>query len=289
MAATVKQEIFFLTPAFEKMKTLDNHTLIYDNECPMCDLYTSGFIKTGMMDKDGRVCYADARPLTPSLDMQRARNEIALVNRNTGHVTYGIDSLFTILGNRFPVLRFLFSCTPFRWFISKFYKFISYNRKVIAPSRTFESPGSCVPDFNLKYRLAYILLTWLLTSWIVTQYVALLVPIVTPSTMMREYWLSGGLILSQLLVVLRIRKDRAIHYVGNMMTVSMMGAIVLWIVMKGFYLVDGVSPIIAVIVLLTVVFLMLIEHMRRVRMLGLPLAITVTWVVYRFIALFIIL
>jgi hypothetical protein len=37
------------------------------------------------------------------------------------------------------------------------YYFISYNRKVIAPSST-QNSQSCNPDFHLKYRVLYILL-----------------------------------------------------------------------------------------------------------------------------------
>ncbi len=36
------------------MKTLRNHTLIYDKECPMCNLYSKGFIQSGMLDENGR-------------------------------------------------------------------------------------------------------------------------------------------------------------------------------------------------------------------------------------------
>ena len=36
------------------MKTLENHTLLYDEDCPLCQVYSSGFIKTGMLDQNGR-------------------------------------------------------------------------------------------------------------------------------------------------------------------------------------------------------------------------------------------
>ena len=36
------------------MKTLENHTLLYDKDCPMCEVYSSTFIKCGMLEKDGR-------------------------------------------------------------------------------------------------------------------------------------------------------------------------------------------------------------------------------------------
>ncbi len=35
------------------MKTLHNHVIFYDADCPMCNLYTNAFVKTGMLDSNG--------------------------------------------------------------------------------------------------------------------------------------------------------------------------------------------------------------------------------------------
>ncbi len=32
------------------MKTLENQTLLYDEDCPLCQAYTSAFVKTGILD-----------------------------------------------------------------------------------------------------------------------------------------------------------------------------------------------------------------------------------------------
>jgi predicted DCC family thiol-disulfide oxidoreductase YuxK len=40
------------------MKTLENHTLLYDEDCSLCKVYTTGFIKTGMLDQNGRQAYS---------------------------------------------------------------------------------------------------------------------------------------------------------------------------------------------------------------------------------------
>ena len=67
------------------MKTLNNHLILFDAECPMCRLYTNAFVSTGLLEKDGRMAYqelpADACPI---LDRQRAADEIALINQQTG-------------------------------------------------------------------------------------------------------------------------------------------------------------------------------------------------------------
>ena len=41
------------------MKTLKNHILIYDKDCPMCAVYSSAFIGSGMLDKNGREAFCE--------------------------------------------------------------------------------------------------------------------------------------------------------------------------------------------------------------------------------------
>ena len=117
------------------MKTLENHTLLYDKDCPMCEVYSSTFIKCGMLEKDGRENFSQMSEKNEILiDYNRAKNEIALINQNSREVSYGLDSLLVIIGNSFPTLEKIGRIKPIYWFFKKFYSFISYNRKVIVPS-----------------------------------------------------------------------------------------------------------------------------------------------------------
>jgi len=88
------------------MKTLKNHILIYDNECPMCNIYSKGFIKCGMLDEKGREAFTDLSFKNKDLiDFNRAKNEIALVDYEKNTVIYGLESLLLIIGNSFPKLE----------------------------------------------------------------------------------------------------------------------------------------------------------------------------------------
>lgn len=115
---------------------LKNNVIIYDHECPMCAVYTSAFLKFELLDTEGRYKYADLEqfPAKSLIDKDRARHEIALIDTEKMEVRYGLESLFYILAQRFPALSLLFEQ---RWFVlimKQLYYFISYNRKVIAPS-----------------------------------------------------------------------------------------------------------------------------------------------------------
>jgi predicted DCC family thiol-disulfide oxidoreductase YuxK len=270
------------------MKTLENHTLVYDKDCPMCKLYTNAFIKTNMLDPNGRIdyCSVDSSAF-PNLNMARAKDEIALVNTETGNITYGIDSLFKILANAFPVLKYIFMSGVFRLTMSKLYSFVSFNRKVIAPDKNFESQTSCTPSFNLRYRWEYIVLSWIFTSLVLSQYALRLAPLVPATDFFREWMICGGQIIFQSISVSLIRGNRVIHYLGNMMTVSNIGALLL---LPALTVPENtLRPEIYIAFFGVIVFIMLLEHYRRAKILGLTVWASVSWVAYRLMVLGIIL
>ena len=269
------------------MKTLTDHTIIYDDECPMCKAYTKAFVKAGMLDSHGREAFTEVVDNLPHIDWKRAKNEIAMINKKDNSVLYGVDSITAILGNSMPSLKPLFNFSPFYKLLQYFYFFISYNRKVIVPGKKFEDYNTCTPDLNYTYRWAYILFAWLVTSMILLSYFQLAVPLVPESSFMREFMVCGGQIIFQGIIVALTRRDRWIHYLGNVMTVSLGGALLL----TPMFLLTGwiTSNLFYVGYFMIVVGLMFLEHMRRVKILELPWYISVTWILYRFFVLVVIL
>ncbi len=264
------------------MKTLTNHTIIYDQQCPLCNAYTGYFIRSGMLDKNGRAPFHEESPQEfPTVDWDRAKTEIALVDRQHSHVHYGVDSLTTIVGHRFPVIAWFMSHGVIRWTIQKLYFFISYNRKVIAPGKVSEEDHDCAPPMNYTYRWLYIVFAWLITSLVLTAYSTLLNPLVPASAFGREFLICGGQILFQGAIVMSIRPQRLIHYLGNMMTVSLMGALLLLpaLVIGLYYQ----SPVFFLLYFFGVVTWMFYEHGSRVKTLGISSILTFTWVLYRFL------
>jgi len=270
------------------MKTLRNHTVVYDDECPLCDLYTGIFVKTKMLDENGRVPFSKMpAEVYKKVDHQRACNEIALINKDTGTVLYGVDSLLVIIGNRYSFVKYLFSLTLSKWLIRKFYSFISYNRKVIVPGKIFEAGNSCTPDYHITYRWAYIVFAWLFTSVILTGY-ANLVTSFPAGNFGREFLICGGQIAFQSITVFFLRRERLLHYIGNLMTISLGGSMLLLpaLIIAHFGLVQ--YELFYLFWFMSVVGLMFIEHLRRVKHLGIHWSASLSWVAYRFIVLIII-
>jgi hypothetical protein len=271
------------------MKKLENHIILFDAECPMCKAYTKAFVKTGMLDDNGRAAYQNGMDnICPVIDKQRAVNEIALVDLKNGEVTYGVNSLFKIIGNACPVFAPLFKFKPFAWFMSTIYAFISYNRRVIIPAAETSDEYIYQPTFKKHYRIAYLLFTWFFTGFILTRYAHLLTGIVPLGNQWREYFICGGQIIFQGIVISTFAKGKLWKYLGNMMTISFAGSLLLllplitsiWVTIPVFYF---------AVYFMGVAGLMLLEHIRRTKLLGLGLVMTVTWVLYRVILLVLIL
>ncbi len=133
-----------------------NKVLIYDEDCPLCSAYTAAFVKTGMLNPDGRQNFNSISPEIFNLvDRSKCNNEIPLVDTETRQVWYGIDALLQLLDNKLPGTRKVAEVPLIKWMLFKLYKFISYNRKVIvavSPKSGYDSS----PDFNIRYRLVFL-------------------------------------------------------------------------------------------------------------------------------------
>ena len=141
----------------ENSKNLDSKVIIYDDVCPLCKAYTSGFVQAGWLRPENRIGFAEApAALIERIDIDRARHEIPLYDRVTGETLYGKEALFFILSEAIPIFRPLFRLRFFRAFIFCLYQIITYNRRIIANSRPPAMGFDCAPDFNAFYRWLYI-------------------------------------------------------------------------------------------------------------------------------------
>lgn len=213
------------------MRTLENQTLLYDEDCPLCRVYTSGFTKAGMLDENGKKSYCQLSDEEQNfIDVKRASNEIALVDNENKTVIYGIDSLLKVIGFSFPWIEKIGTVKPIKFFLKKLYSFISYNRKVIIPSKiNKEIKLQCVPDFSYKYRILYILFAILVSSLIVNQF------------NIKFQFLEIILFITSLVVIktvllLKFSKEIVLNYLGNFMTSILFGSLFLvpMIILKSF-------------------------------------------------------
>ena len=131
--------------------------LLYDENCPLCAWYTRLFVKYGFIASETRVSFQSAiESKRFSIDEERAKAEIALVTEGES-TTYGVDSMLKVIGNRWSMVRAIGHFLPIYWMLQMLYRFISFNRKIIAPT-VCKDQCACTPKFNAFWRVTFIVL-----------------------------------------------------------------------------------------------------------------------------------
>jgi hypothetical protein len=265
------------------MKTLQNYKLLIDADCPVCRLYGNAFETKGLIEKGTCSPYQTIDLSIANLvDMNRAKNEIAFVNTENNEVVYGIEAFKVILSNSFPRLETILNLKPIDWLGRKLYRFISTNRKVIIPAKP--SGNDCTPILNVKYRVVYTLFVAIFSSLIIYNYSTSINQMLGwKSSIYRELIMCFGQIIWQVIFLGKILKNKVWDYLGNMMTVSLMGTLLLLPTL--FF---SIGPIIHLVYFMMVVSIMLLEHLRRCKILEIGIIPTISWVSYRLVFLLLI-
>jgi len=265
---------------------LKNHNLLIDKNCPLCKTYGHCFTTLKIIDKETVTPYQEIE-LTEkhSIDMDRAKNEIALYDKESNSTVYGIDAMISIISNQKKWLNVILNFAPIYFLLNQLYKFISYNRKLIVPvNQTQTNERNCIPDVNLYYRWAYIILTALFTGLILNLYFdSVFKSFNLAKIWWLEYLICFGQVIWQGTIITFLYPDKRMDYLGNMSTVSTIGAILL--IPMLFIMSQIGSSIISLLYFGLVVSFMLYEHIRRCSLLDLSIKMSMSWVIYRVVIL----
>lgn len=269
---------------------ITNHKLLIDKNCPMCNIYGSTFKKLNMVDQNTIAPYQlVGENLTCSIDMQRAQNEVALHNTVTGKTIYGLDSMIAIFSQGkswvSKPLHFPLIYLP----LKQLYKFITYNRKVIAGNKP--SPiedRTCEPDFSYFYRTLFILFTAIFTGLVLNAYISNITSyfgFTTPWYV--EYMICFGQVLWQGVMITLWSHKNSWDYLGNMSAVSTLGGLLLLPILFLEQFID-LNGLVYIMYFLGVVGIMLFEHIRRCGNMKLGWIPTISWLTFRNVVLIII-
>lgn len=266
---------------------ITNHKLLIDKNCPMCNIYGKTFKKLNMVDQDTISPYQlIGEDLTCNIDMDRAQNEVALHDTITGTTIYGLDSMIAIFsqGKNWisKSLHFPLIYVP----LKQLYKFITYNRKVIAGNSL--SPVEdriCEPDFNYFYRTLFILFTAVFTGLVLNAYTSNITSYFgfeTPWYV--EYMICFGQVLWQGIMITLWSRKYSWDYLGNMSAVSTLGGILLLPVLLLQQFID-LHSFFYIGYFMLVVGIMLFEHIRRCGNMKLGWLPTISWLTFRNVVL----
>lgn len=262
-----------------------NYTLLYDEACPLCKWYTGLFLKYGLLNEKGRMAYQQINTAVfPMVDLEKAKDKIACIDQTTGKVVYGIDSLLTIIGQRFPWIQKIGSWKIIHFLLSLLYNFISYNRKIIANSKKNSIECACDPSKNYPYRIAFLILislaTWAIVDTFFTRYLA--------EFLIKKPVNDGVLLIAQLAFQLiafqLLRQKNSYDYLAHVAFVSFLGALLLWFTTIGLNLLNHFqldTSLLAPVCYGIVILFMFMEHKKRLERNNWTAWLSVTWVLFR--------
>lgn len=131
--------------------------IIYDNTCPLCCWYTQKFTQLGFLEEDNRISFSEiSQQDYGTIDWEKSRHQIPLVDKNGQQTLYGLDSLLFILGQKIPFIKRIFKLNFIYTFFLFLYNIISYNRRVIMPNAQKQKGFDCTPDFHFGYRSLFV-------------------------------------------------------------------------------------------------------------------------------------
>ena len=165
-----------------------------------------------------------APELLARIDSKRCINEIPLIDTETNQVWYGTDALLEILQQKIPFARPVGNIRILKYFLTKLYKFISYNRRVIVAAKRTQGNFDCTPEFNIPYRFAFMavfLLVNTLMLFPLQQYV-LKESIFNARSIQQLQLAHAILIMLNIFIAVSLNKYRGIEYLGqvNMLAVE---------------------------------------------------------------------
>ena len=202
--------------------------IIYDDSCPLCAAYTNAFIQTGIIAKEGRKNFSNIAPeMMERIDIKRSANEIPLIDTNTNQVWYGIDALLELLSQKIPFVKRIGNIQPVKWLLYKLYKLISYNRRIIVAAK--QTPGSydCTPDFNIRYRLLFMINCLAFNTWMlfpIQQYL-LTAGLATATSIQQLQWAHFAMVTLNISIAIYLGKKKGLEYLGQVNMLALTAAL----------------------------------------------------------------
>ena len=260
--------------------------LLLDKNCPMCHIYGKCFEKMGLIDENTITYYQVVdEEVFDKIDPIKAKSEVAFFNDKTGETYYGVRAFLHILSHNNRFIKWFLNTKIMFFLAQKTYRFISYNRQVMAGKFINPTERDCTPSYRLSYRLAYIILVAIITGIILNHFTFLVDngqgKFYNPYT---EFIVAFGQIAWQFAAIHLINKKKRLDYLGNMSTVSLIGGLLL-IPLFIFNALGDLNPTQLLLYFAIVVFSMFMMHLKRTKNLGLPFSMTLSWVAFRIVAL----
>lgn len=137
---------------------MSKYLIIFDNHCGACNLSIKLATKLGVIKTESKIALSAYKDnyATCNVDPQRACDEMAVVNKKTQEVCYGVKGYSLLLAEQYPFFSKLSQSELLINILNPLYIFLASNRRIIAPLRISEA--KCNPTLKKKYRFFMIFL-----------------------------------------------------------------------------------------------------------------------------------
>ena len=137
---------------------MSKYLIIFDNHCGACNLSMKLATKLGVIKTESKIALSEYKDnyATCNVDPQRACDEMAVVNKKTQEVYYGVKGYSLLLAEQYPFFYKLSQSELLINILNPLYIFLASNRRIIAPLRTSEA--KCNHTLKKKYRFFMIFL-----------------------------------------------------------------------------------------------------------------------------------
>jgi hypothetical protein len=137
----------------------------------------------------------------------------------------------------------------------------------------------------ISFKIVAIFICIAATAFTLSQYAKLIQHLISINYNWQfEFFMVMGMLAFQYFFIYEKTWDLKLNYYYNMLLVSLLGSLLLWplLIFNNFY---SCADMVNLIYFFTVVVIMFFVHKQRVAKLLLPVYISYTWVLYRFIIL----
>jgi len=263
------------------MKTFDKKLIIYDSNCSVCSSLRKVVLRLTPIPESAIVAAKNLpRGLEVRVDPARFKNGMALVDLDGGETLYGAEGIAYIFSSQYRIAGVLLKSSIISRLFGFLYKTLAYNRYIIATPKS-NIDCDCFPDKIIAYRWSFITTAFVLAVFLTALVGMTLTEFVyglSPGRAAAEMIVIAGTGWAiQLIMIVAIRKNKALDYAGHIGAIMVVGLTVLmpWVIFQN---VAGAGvvwmPVVSVVLSSGV---MLYLHSHRVRYLGLSQWWTVSW------------
>jgi predicted DCC family thiol-disulfide oxidoreductase YuxK len=260
--------------------------LFYDEKCPFCVWYSGILVRYHFLNVEDRVSYQlEAKKYNNRIDLEKATTKIACYDETEQTVYYGVDSLIFILSSRLPNLMRIAKFQPVYWILTQLYSFISYNRKIIFPSKD-QISCACTPQKNWFWRILFIGVLIFVTSLLVQSFFNRWFAY----SMNNHPFPDWSLLILQLFFqgtfFALFKQTNLYDYLGHLTFVSFVGSLFLAVMGIGLHWLTEPMPgliWLAPVAYGIVFWFMFTMHQKRLKHMQWNQNLSYTWLVFRFL------